>query len=285
MPKKVTQPSAVFNVGDMELVSSECIILRNQDYLERDRLVTFLTRDAGKLRGIVKGSRKLTSRGVGSFEPFSRGLIHYVDKAGAGLVTIRKCDPQPPYLYLERDYHKFLYAGYVTELIDLCPIQRDESEPFFELLGGTLDALCEAGAPRRLPLLRLRFELRYLQLLGYQPDWTRCCMCLRPLLRWENNLAEPVLRGSHRFDPRRGGLCCPDCAQANRQLTPLAPESLAFLENWRNAPAGTVVRPTRQALEELEAAITQHLAYHLERQPRSLSLLPSLQALNGNDGA
>nr|NIP71644.1 DNA repair protein RecO [Gammaproteobacteria bacterium]NIR97788.1 DNA repair protein RecO [Gammaproteobacteria bacterium]NIT63840.1 DNA repair protein RecO [Gammaproteobacteria bacterium]NIV20810.1 DNA repair protein RecO [Gammaproteobacteria bacterium]NIY32420.1 DNA repair protein RecO [Gammaproteobacteria bacterium] len=100
----------------MPLVSSECIILRNQDYLERDRLVTFLTRDAGRVRGIVKGSRKLTSRGVGSFEVFSRGVMHWVDKGREGLVTIRKCDPLPPYLYLHGGYHAFLYAGYFAEL-------------------------------------------------------------------------------------------------------------------------------------------------------------------------
>ncbi len=164
----------------MNLVSSDCIILRSQDYAERDKLVSFLTPESGRLKGIVKGSRKLTSRGVGSFEPFSRGLIHYVPRSPGALVTIRKCDPRPPYLYLKQDYNCFLYAGYLAELVDLCAIENLEAAPYFTLLAETLDALCEAGPARRLPLLRLRFELRHLELLGYAPDWRQCRQCGAP---------------------------------------------------------------------------------------------------------
>jgi DNA repair protein RecO (recombination protein O) len=268
----------------MQLVSSECIILRSQDYLERDRLVTFLARDAGRLRGIVKGSRKLTSRGVADFEPFARGVVYYSDKGHGGLVSIRKCDPQPPYLYLHGDYHKFLYAGYFAELMDLIPIAADGAEPFFLLLAESLEALCEPGSPRRLPLLRLRFELRFLELLGYAPGWEHCSGCGKALFRQEDGRAVPVHAAPHPFDIGRGGPRCPDCAAAHRHSLVLAAASLAFLQNWRLGVTGAAARPTRQALEELEAAVTGHLVYHLERRPRSLALLPTLDGLDEPDG-
>ena len=263
----------------MQLVSSECIILRNQDYLERDRLVTFLTPDAGRLRGIVKGSRTLTSRGVGDFEPFARGVMYYSDKGHGGLVNIRKCDPQPPYLYLQRDYHKFLYAGYFAELMDLIPMEPGGSAPYFELLAESLAALCEPGPARRLALLRLRFELHFLALLGYLPDFGRCCACGKPLLREQEGSVVPAFAEPLQFDVREGGLRCPDCASGDSRRLLLAPESLAFLENWRRAAGGTAVRPTLRILEELEQAVVRHLIYHLEREPRSLALLPPLEAL------
>jgi DNA repair protein RecO (recombination protein O) len=263
----------------MELVSSQCIILRNQDYGERDRLVTFLTPEAGRLRGIVKGSRRLTGRGVGSFEPFSRGVIHYTERRPGDLVAIRKCDPLPPYLYLQRDYHRFLYAGYLSELIDLCTFEAGEAGPFFALLAEALETLCEGGAPRRLPLLRLRFELRFLGLLGYAPDWRQCVLCRRALLRDTHAGPEAAGQETHQFDARLGGVRCPDCRERSAPPLPLAPATLAFLERWRTAPPGTTVAPTRQALEELENAVTRHLIHHLEREPRSLALLPSLDAL------
>ena len=202
----------------MDLVSSECIILRNQDYAERDRLVTFYTPGAGRMRGIVKGSRKLTGRGVGSFEAFSRGVIHYVHKPSGGLVTIRKCDPLPPYLVLEGDYNKFLHAAYFCELIDLVLLESGDAEPFFMLLSETLAALCEPGPARRQPLLRLRFELHYLRLLGYHPEWRRCCVCGCELFQLpaggtdpSADLAVMAKSGDHRFDIARGGVRCPDC--------------------------------------------------------------------------
>lgn len=262
----------------MQLVSSDAIILRNQDYLERDRLVTFLARDAGRLRGIVKGSRKLTSRGVGNFEPFARGTVYYTDKGHGGLVNIRKCDPLPPYLYLQADYNKFLYAGYFAELMDLIPIEPGGAVPYFELLADTLEGLCAPGPARRLPLLRLRFELHFLQLLGYLPDWTRCCACGTVLFREAGGRAEAGQDAPHAFDVRRGGVRCPACAESEPRAPRLGPASLAFLENWRRA-AEPAVRPTRRVLEELEGAVTHHLVHHLEREPRALRLLPALDDL------
>ena len=261
----------------MQLVSSECIILRNQDYLERDRLVTFLARDAGRLRGIVKGSRKLTSRGVGNFEPFSRGVMYYTDRGHGGLVNIRKCDPLPPYLYLQADYHRFLFAGYFAELMDVIPIEPGGAEPYFELLAHSLEALCEPGPARRLPLLRLRFELRFLQLLGYQPDWGQCCQCGKALFKERDGRAEPAAQAPHQFDVRQGGVRCPECASSDRMRLALAPSTLAFLENWRRGAEGA--HPSRQNLEELEVAVVSHLVHHLEREPRSLALLPPLDSL------
>ncbi len=268
----------------MEIVSSECIILRNQDYAERDRLVTFYTPGAGRMRGIVKGSRKLTSRGVGSFEPFSRGVIHYMPKPSGGLVTIRKCDPLPPYLVLEGDYNKFLHAGYFSELIDLVPLESGEAEPFYILLSETLEALCEPGPARRQPLLRLRFELHYLRLLGYHPDWRRCCVCGCELFQHPGaEVRQPavvVKSGNHQFDIGRGGVRCPDCPGREGAPLILSPQSLQFVENWANRREDSLApRPTRRMLEELEKVITRHLIHHLGRKPRSLDLLPSLDDL------
>jgi DNA repair protein RecO (recombination protein O) len=269
----------------MEIVSSECIILKNQDFQEQDRLVTFLTREAGRLKGIVKGSRKLTSRGVGSFEPFSRGVMHYTERRASDLVSIRKCDPRPPYLYLQQNYDKILFAGYLAELTDLCAIPPGEAEPYFLLLAEALDALCEEASPRRLPLIRLRFELKLLELLGVQPQWGACCACGQPLLREEDGRSVPALAGRHRFDARAGGVRCPACAAEATGLPALSPETLGFLEAWRGAAPGTSVRPTRTMLLELEAAVTAHLIYHLERVPRALALLPTLAALTGPSSA
>ena len=263
----------------MNLVSSECIILRAQDYAERDKLVSFLTPESGMLKGIVKGSRKLTSRGVGSFEPFSRGLIHYIPRSPGGLVTIRKCDPRPPYLYLRQDYHSFLYAGYLAELVALCTIENREAEPYFTLLADTLDALCEPGPARRLPLLRLRFELRHLDLLGYAPDWRNCRQCGSALLReGKDGGVEAVFDGTHGFNVQLGGVLCPPCDTGGRRVLKISPGALVFLENWRGGGHATI-RPTRSILQELEDAVTAHLIHHLERKPRSLALLPTLEEL------
>ena len=259
----------------MKVVSSECIILKTQDFKERDRLVTFLARDKGRMAGIARGSRKLNARGLGSYELFSRGTIFYVEKHGAELVSIRKCDPMPPYLLLETAYDKFLYASYMAELVSLCRISQAEAERFFLLLASGLANLMGNPTAQTLALLRLEFELEYLTLLGVQPEWGRCGLCERPLFEVKGGTPRPLLSGMHQFDVNLGGMRCPDCQGSGWNVEDVAAGSLAFLGAWREGTAPERVKPTRNALAELERAVTRHLVHQLEREPRSLALLPA----------
>ncbi len=261
----------------MKVVSSECIILKHQDFRERDRLVTFLARDKGRMTGVARGSRKLTARGLSTFEPFTRGTIFYVEKAGSELVSIRKCDPVPPYLHLNADYDKLIYAGYMAELASLCPIHGPEAERFFDLLACGLKDLHAETASAALPLLRLAYELDFLTCLGVQPEWRRCCACERPLFGGGQGRPRTLFSGVHQFDTSRGGMRCPDCRVTGQAVSDVAAGSLAFLGAWRGGAEARNLRPTRKALEELEAALTRHLIHHLEREPRSLAFLPGVR--------
>jgi DNA repair protein RecO (recombination protein O) len=312
----------------MNVVSSECIILRQRDFKERDRLITFLARDRGKLSGIAKGAKIITGRGIGAYEPFTRCILYYAEKPSGGLVQIRKCDLVPPYLYLQSDYERFLHFTYLTELIELSSIASADSEAFFMLLAQGLERA--AALPREaLPGLRLEFELDLLRALGVQPEWKRCIACGEPIfLRRPDGSGtgaiHPRRLATHQFDVPGGGLRCPSCREAGRGRFDLAPRTLAAFAAWRAArqhpgpplpeergslrphlPAPSPASPpsplsglTPQlplpeergsapeaedrgsepgldpaARRELERAVRAHLLHHLERRPRSLTLM------------
>ena len=57
------------------------IILKKTPFAEADLLITMFSREHGKLRGIVKGAQKSTSRMVGHFEPLTmEDVLNIVDK-------------------------------------------------------------------------------------------------------------------------------------------------------------------------------------------------------------
>ena len=89
----------------------------------------------------------------------------------------------------------------------------------------------------------------------------------------------PLLTGMHWFDVSRGGPRCPECPRADWNLPELSAGSLAFLAAWRDPALAGKPQPTVNALRELEAAVTKHLIHQLEREPRSLGLLPSVDEL------
>lgn len=260
----------------MKVISSDCIILRNRDFKERDRLVTFLARDKGRMTGIARGARKPTARGVGAYEPCTRGTIFYVESRNSDLVSIRKCDPIPPYLLLTGDYDKLMVAGYLAELVELAAIAPDDAPVMYLLLSDALHGLVDATSTLMLSLTRLKFELGYLACLGLQPDLSRCSACGRSLFDASSKVPRPSESGDHAFDADRGGVICPRCLESGTRLLPLSAGTIAFLGAWAGSQAGGSIRPTRLALTELEAAISHHLVHHLERVPRSMALLPEL---------
>jgi DNA repair protein RecO (recombination protein O) len=261
----------------MKLVSSECVILKRQDLAESDVLVTFLARDKGRMKGVVKGSKKITGRGVGSFEPLTLGVMHYTERPGSDLVSIRKCDPRPPYLYLQREYRRLLLAGYLADLMQAAVIPAPEAERFHALLSGALTRLCGELTGRDLALLRLGFELDFLRLLGWPFHWHACVGCgARVFHRVEGQL-RLVRAQPHQADIGAGGMRCPDCRVGGTALLAVAPGTLTFLAAWRGGAEDAQVQPTRLALRELEAVLTRHLVHQLERRPRSLALLPPVE--------
>ena len=278
----------------MNVVSSASIVLRNRDFKEHDRLVTFLTRDKGKLTGIARGARKPTARGLSVFEPFTCGTMYYVERAGTDLVAIRKCDPVPPYLLLHADYEALMLAGYCAELMELTAIGGDDAALYHDLLRESLQALAEGPGELEAAHVRLCFDLRYLHLQGIQPDWARCVACGRAVFGAPAGRAvgagaaggAPCLAqaGEHAFDVRQAGVRCPACVPSQGNLPALSAGTLAWLDTWRRSGSARV-KPTRLALRQLQAAVTQHLVRQLQRVPRSLSLLPELQIRPARDGS
>ena len=258
----------------MKVVSSESIILKNQDFREKDRLVTFLARDKGRMTGVARGARGLTARNVGSYEPFSRGMIYYTESRSSDLVTIRKCDPIPPYLMLAQSYEKYMVAGYFAELVMLSRTPPEETERLFLLLSDGLKGLAETEKPDMILQLRLDFEIGFLNCLGVLPDWTRCGECGRVLLqRRKGGSPEVLIRSRLVFDPSLGIILCPDClASRSAGSMEISPGSLAFLVARQGGE--NRVRPTRDNQRELERMLRAHLIHQLETMPRSLALLP-----------
>ena len=65
----------------------DAVILRHSDYGEADRLLTLFTREAGKLRAIAKGVRKMQSRKAGHLEPFTQVTLMLAQGHDLWIVT------------------------------------------------------------------------------------------------------------------------------------------------------------------------------------------------------
>ena len=130
------------------------IVLRHADWGEADRLVTLFTREQGKLRAIVKGARKITSRKAGHLEPFTHVKLQLA--RGRSLFIVTQADTIDAYLPLRETLVMTGTASYVVELLDRFVYEDEGANPtLFRLLADTLKRLANRrGYLAGCPLLR-----------------------------------------------------------------------------------------------------------------------------------
>ena len=83
--------------------SSDAFILGTYPLREKDRIVSFLTRDAGKKRGVARGARGARSAFAGLLEPMTEARVTYFEKDGRELVAISSLDSIRPSFPLSKD--------------------------------------------------------------------------------------------------------------------------------------------------------------------------------------
>src|SRR5437879_5605285 len=78
--------------ADMPARVSEAIVLRTYPLKEADLIVSFLTRDGGKLRGVAKRARRPKSGFGAALERLTHGKIFYFQRETRELVNLDACE-------------------------------------------------------------------------------------------------------------------------------------------------------------------------------------------------
>ena len=136
----------------MAILTTDAVIVRRRDIRETSLLLTAVTRDAGKITGLLKGVRG--PRGTtGYLEPFTLQTLVFYERLRSDIDLITQYELREPFLALRRDLAATAYASYFCELMDhLLPL-RDPHPALYELLVHALTALQEGMNPALLARL------------------------------------------------------------------------------------------------------------------------------------
>lgn len=246
---------------------SEAIILRSRLYGESDKIVTFLTEDAGKLTGIAKGAKNSKRRFANCLEPFTRVRVHYrLPRAGTTLVFMESCDLLRPVSALAEP-SKLAYGSYLIELVDVLTEEAHPIRRVYQLLDSALDSL--ERSPATAAFLRA-FELQLLCDAGYEPQLLQCGLCRKDL----------TAEAGAYFDATKGMVLCAQCSNGRRDLLATNVASLVILEELKRRELAQLSdrRLGRDTANDLAQLMGYLLAEHLKRPLRSLKLIASLTA-------
>ena len=141
---------------------SEALVLRTYPFKEADLVVSFLTRDQGKLRGVAKRARRPKSTFGSGLERLSHVRMAYFQRESHELVNLDSCELIRSQFDLVTDYQASIALDYFAEASESVVALRGgrarsffaSSSPCWNRFGRRAGrAVCkrvECGAPSRI---------------------------------------------------------------------------------------------------------------------------------------
>ena len=148
---------------------SETYILRTYPFRESDLIVSFFTRDLGKLRGVAYRGRKPKNSFGSGLERLSLISLSYTVKEARDLATLNHCDLLQSQFGLLNSFEASLTLDFVAEVSEHLLPANEPNERYFRLLATILDHM-HSGEPGAIWSALTYFALWATQLSGFLPE-------------------------------------------------------------------------------------------------------------------
>ena len=247
----------------MSSEKSDAIVIRQTDFSETSRVVTFFTREHGKLGMMAKGGRRRRNPFDDSLDLLAESSIVFLKKSAGRLQLLTEASLKRRFRPADGEMQP-LYAGYyIAELLDGLTEDSDPNEELYDAAVTALERLCR---PNCKPMRVLsRFETQMLRFIGHLPSFTECLKC------GQNITPE----GGYVHWVGQGGVLCDTCRSDQYRQQDIQVGTLRLLQYLADAPESDLssLKVTESQLQECRQVLDQSVTYLLERQPRMMRYL------------
>lgn len=167
---------------------TEAIILRTYPLKEADKIVSFFSRDMGRVRGVARGAKRQKSRFGATLEPMSHVRVWLYERETRDLLQIDYCELVESFFDLQGDYNSGVAVAYLAEVTEQLMPEHQPQDSFFRLL---LLALQEIRRQSTVWGALTYFDLWAVRLGGFLPDLAKA-----PLTETSRALAAEMLGAS-----------------------------------------------------------------------------------------
>jgi DNA repair protein RecO (recombination protein O) len=177
---------------------------------EADRLISFLSRTMGRVRGVAAGARRTKSRFGSTLQSLSHVRIWYYEKETRDLVRINQCEMIESFLDAFGDYASSVALALFSEITEAVLPEREAADANFRLLLLSAQTVKRTRKPE-IPLAY--FSLWTVKLGGWLPAFDVCVKCGSVL-----SGREPLF-----FSPSALAAFCANCRRTGmRTVSPAA---------------------------------------------------------------
>jgi DNA repair protein RecO (recombination protein O) len=245
----------------MNVLTSEAVVLRTWPVHEADLVVSFFTRDYGRVKGVAKSALRSRKRFGGALEPMTLARAWFVERPRQELVRLDQLEIVRSPLSTPVDHARMAVLSFFAEVLDEALPEQDPQETVFRLLLAVLEQTTVEQP--WMPLTY--FSLWMTRLMGLLPDIGHCTAC--------GEVLEP---GEATFNSLGDGLFC--AKHRNRDASGLSADSWQLAQRMLRAPAAAFAAepwPRRRG-QDLRRFTLQALERHLERKLRTAQALGRL---------
>jgi DNA repair protein RecO (recombination protein O) len=238
---------------------TEAIILKTFPLGEADRLVSFLGRTSGRIRGVAGGARRIKNRYGSTLEVLSHVQIWYVEKETRDLVRIQQCELIESFNKSQSNYELSTGLAVVSEISEQVLPEHEVADPMFRLI-----LLAAREIERRgdwvLPLSYFAFWT--VRLGGWLPRFDRCAVC-----------GDDLGSQTAFYAPWEAGFACEKCRRQGMKPLHLPGRRLAEMFAGERLDRIESTEPLRSAAKELREAALDWIEHHTERRLGTRRLL------------
>ena len=247
----------------MSIHKVEGIVLKNQPFRSSSLIVTFFTREAGKIRGVVKGVHREGEVRQAGFEVFTRAEFIFYEKKRSDLHLISDNMILESNDAVRNRLESIAFGSYFCELVDELTEVHDPHPEIFELLRTSLRYLAVIPPEK----LVTAFEIKLLGEMGLIPFSESCVSCG----------LKPIEKGY--FSIKHGALFCDKCRSKDHGAPSISPAGLALLRRYSRTDIEGCMQGAHSAhaMAEIRRLVSQFLSYRIGKVLKSRRFIESVR--------
>ena len=200
----------------MDFSKTLAITLRRTDYKDSSQIVTFFTRDYGKIQALAKGVKRSVKGISGGIDLLTYNHIVFIRRRSHTLNILTEWALRDNFHLLRENPKKYYSALYILELVREFTEENDKNEHFFDLFVNTLREIADKVDPT---VNIIAFEVQMLTLLGYMPEINHCVSCK----------VKVDSKAISFFSALEGGVVCSDCGRDIRKKIKISGGAIATI--------------------------------------------------------
>ena len=230
---------------------SQSIILRRWEVGEADLLISFFSKDYGRLTGIAPSALKSKQRFCNCLDIFSISSLEFQQKKSSDRVFLHRGKLEEGFASLRYDYHRLTLAAYAVKLVEILSPIIVKSPRMFEAL---LWYFCSLNKGCFSEHTKIAFDIYAMALGGFGINFEKCSACGE---KYNGNA--PVV-----FAPPTGGFLCSACKNKFAAYPKLSSEAVSAMEMIQKGfHLSAENMYSKKILDELDTAIKLHINYRI----------------------